>query len=151
MTSLLRIERPARVAVVTAGLSATGAVFGAVCASSSVAIIAVLAQGLDALAADSIPPLLGVAAAFGGLVGILGAPLLGWGLLRRVPLGRVLLTTSVGTVLGAVGGEWARALDPYPRLLPGVLAGALLGFVLAGIGLAVHSRSARATSTDGGK
>lgn len=148
MTSLQRTERASRIAIVTAGLGATGAALGAVCAASSVAIIAALATGLGSLGSGGTPHLLGVAAAFGGLVGALGAPMLGWGLLRRVPLGRVLLVTSLGTVMGALGGEWSRPFNPYPRVLPGVIAGALLGFVISGIGLWLTTRRHETISLD---
>ena len=140
MTSLQSTGRATRIAVVTAGLSATGAVVGAACAASSVAIIAASAGGLASLGSSGTPGLLGVSAGFGALVGALGAPMLGWGLLRRVPLGRVLLVTALGTIIGAVIGEWSRPLNPYARVLPGVIAGAFIGFSLSGVLLSLLAR-----------
>ena len=106
MTSLLSTDRDTRIALVTASLSATGALIGAVCAASSMAIIAATAGGRTALTLGGMPALLAVAAAF---VGIIGAPMLGWGLMREVPLGRVILITALGTIGGALIGEWTHA------------------------------------------
>ena len=140
MRVLQRIDHVERLAIVTAGLGGAGAVLGAVCAAASVAGIALLAGGVHAPGSAGTPALLCVAAAFGSLVGAVGAPILGWSLLRRVPLGRVLAVTTIGTVAGAVVGEQLRALDPFPATLPGVIAGALLGFLLSGIVLRVHAK-----------
>ena len=135
MTSLLPRDRATRVALVTTGLSATGAVIGALCAASSVAIIAVAGGGLETLTTGPTMGIIELSAAAGAFVGMIGAPLLGWGLLRRVPLGRVILVTALGAIIGAVVGEWTRPFNPYPRTMPGVIAGALIGFLLSGIGL----------------
>ena len=140
MTSLQSTDRDARIAIVTASLSAAGALIGAVCAASSVAIIAVLAGGATALTSAGTPGLLAIAAGAGAFVGIIGAPMLGWGLLREVPLGRVILVTALGTVGGAVIGEWARFLNPYAAIIPSVVAGAFAGFLLSGIALRIHAR-----------
>ena len=148
MTSLLSRDRATRIALVTTGLSATGGVIGALCAASSVAIIAVAAEGLETLAMGPTMGMIGMSAAAGAFVGIIGAPLLGWGLLRRVPIGRIILVTALGTIIGAVVGEWTRPFNPYPRTMPGVIAGALIGFLLSGIGLRVLAQSARMSSVD---
>lgn len=140
VTSLQPIARDARIALVTASLSVTGAFIGAICAASSVAIIAVISSGLPALVSGGTPGLLAVAAGAGAFVGIIGAPMLGWGLLREVPLGRVILVTALGTIGGAVVGEWARFLNPYAAIIPSVIAGAITGFLLSGIGLRILAR-----------
>ena len=140
MTSLQPMDRDARIALVTASLSVTGAFIGAICAASSVAIIAVIAGGLPALVTGGTPGLLAVAAGAGAFVGIIGAPMLGWGLLREVPIGRVILVTALGTIGGAVIGEWARFLNPYAAIIPSVLAGAFVGFLLSGVALRIHTR-----------
>ena len=132
----------------TAGLSATGGLVGAISAASAVSTIAILSGGVDALTSGSTPGLLLVAAGFGTFCGIIGGPLLSWGLLRRVPLGRVILWTAVGTILGAIGGELLQPVNPFAQSLPGVLAGAFLGFLSAGIGLRVHSRLTHTTSVE---
>lgn len=140
MTSLQSTDRDTRIAVVTASLSAAGALIGALCAASSVAIIAVITGGFPALVSGGTPGLLAVAAGAGAFVGIIGAPMLGWGLLREVPLGRVILVTALGTIGGAVIGEWARFLNPYADIIPSVIAGAIAGFLLSGIGLRIFAR-----------
>ena len=140
MTSLQPADRDTRIALVTASLSATGALIGASCAVTSVAIIAVIAGGFPALVSGGTPGLLAIAAGVGAFVGIIGAPMLGWGLLRQVPLGRVILITALGTIGGAVLGEWARFLNPYAGIIPSVIAGAFMGFLLSGIGLRIHAR-----------
>jgi presenilin-like A22 family membrane protease len=59
----------------------------------------------------------------------------------------MLLWTAVGTVSGAVVGEWIWPLDPYGRGLPGVIRGALLGFLIAVIALRVIGAHARHLDT----
>ena len=132
----------------TAGLSATGGLVGAVTAASAVGAIVILSGGVHALTSGGTPGLLAVAAGFGAFSGIIGAPLLGWGLLRRVPLGRGIVWTAVGTIVGAVGGELLQSVNPFAPLVPGVFVGAFLGFVGAGIGLRVHSRLTQATAIE---
>ena len=149
MTTLERMDRPTRIVVVTAGLSATSGVVGALTAASAVSALFIVSGNVDVLLAGGPPGLLSVAAGFGALCGLVGGPLLGWGLLRRVPLGRALVWTAVGTIVGAVGGEALRSvITPFGPLLPGVLTGAFLGFVAAGIGLHVHARPAQSRSID---
>ena len=140
MKSLQPVDRDTRIALVTASLSATGALIGAVCAASSMAIIAVTAGGLPALTLGGMPGVLAIAAGAGAFVGIIGALMLGWGLLRAVPLGRVILITALGTIGGALIGEWTQFLDPHVRIIPSVIAGALMGFLLSGIGLRINAR-----------
>ena len=96
--------------------------------------------GLPALTLGGMPGVLAIAAGAGAFVGIIGAPLLGWGLLRAVPLGRVILITALGTIGGAVLGEWARFLNPYATIIPSVIAGAFVGFLLSGVALRIHAR-----------
>ena len=133
MTSLTISDRPIRIALVTAGLSLAGAVGGSLCSVAAVTLIAGIEGGIAALGSRELAGLLGIAAAFGALAGMIGAPILGWALLRRVPLGRTALFTAIGTIVGAVGGELTRSLNPYARNVPGVLVGALLGFVAGGV------------------
>jgi hypothetical protein len=65
----------------------------------------------------------------GAIAGGFGAPLLGWTLLRDVPLGRALWMAAVGTVLGTWAG--ARLLPALPAPVYGGLAGLLLGALMA--------------------
>ena len=133
MTSLTISDRPARIALVTAGLSVAGGVVGSVCSAAAVTLIAGIEGGIGTLVTRELAGLLGVAAAFGGLAGMIGTPVLSWALLRRVPLGRAALFTAIGTIVGAVGGELTRPLNPYARTIPAVLIGALLGFIAGGL------------------
>jgi len=76
---------------------------------------------------------------------MVGAPLLGWALLRCVPLGRAILVTAIGTFIGAIVGEFLNPFNPYAHTIPGVIGGALLGFVISGGGLRIAT--ARAVSS----
>ena len=133
MTSLTISDRPTRIVLVTAGLSAAGGIVGGLCSTAAVALIAAIEGDVGTLVSRELAGLLGTAAAFGAVVGMIGAPILSWAVLRRVPLGRAALFTAIGTVVGAVGGELSQPLNPYARTLPGVLVGALLGFIGAGV------------------
>src|SRR5687768_2929380 len=105
-------DRPTRIVLVTAGLSVMGGAVGAVTAASAVGAIALLSAGFHGLTSGPMPGLLTVAAGFGALCGMLGAPVLGWGLLRRASLGRAILWTAVGTIGGAIGGELLQSVNP---------------------------------------
>jgi hypothetical protein len=134
---------------VTAGLSAAGGVVGALTAVSAVSALFLVSGHIEILLAGGPPRLLGVAAAFGAFCGLVGGPLLGWGLLRRVPLGRALVWTAAGTIVGAVSGESLRAVLSWSGpIVPGVMLGGFLGFVIAGIGLRVHAHLTEPRSRD---
>jgi hypothetical protein len=140
MTSSARNEQVARVVLVTAGLSMTGGVVGALCAVVAVGLIASAGVGVGQVASRAGLTLLSLAGGAGALAGMLGAPLLGWGLLRRVPIGRAIAVTALGTVVGAVAGEMINPLNPYSHTVPGVIGGALTGFILGGVGLRIGNR-----------
>jgi hypothetical protein len=118
MASLTISARPARIALVTAGLGVAGGVVGGICSAAAVALIAGIEGGVGMLATRELASLLGIAAAFGAFAGMIGAPALSWALLRRVPLGRAALFTAVGAVVGAVAGELAQPLNPYAPTEP---------------------------------
>jgi hypothetical protein len=135
-----RRDQAVRVALVTAGLSAAGGLAGALCAAAAVAVIAGAWGGVGELASGAAFRLMALAAGAGTLTGMVGAPLLGWGLLRRVPLGQAIAVTALGTVVGAVAGELLNPFNPYARAVPGVIGGAIAGFVVAGVGLRIATR-----------
>ena len=128
MTSPSIIDRTARVLVVTGGLSVAGGLVGAICGAATIIAIAAIEGGLGGLVSHGFLNILGLCAGFGAIVGMIGAPTVGWGLLRRVPLGRAIAFTAAGSVVGAVVGELARGLT---RDIPTVFVGAFVGFIVA--------------------
>ena len=145
MVSLTVSERHARIAVVTAGLSLAGGVVGGICSAAAVTLIGGIESGVGALVSQELASLVGIAAGFGAVAGMIGAPVLSWAVLRRVPLGRAALFTAIGTVAGAVSGELAQPLNPYATTIPGVLIGALCGFIGAGVLARIRTSSQPAT------
>ena len=133
------MSRLGRILAVTAGLSAAGIVVGALCGAAVVAMVLVVRDGPRSLFDPELDGIFGLAAALGAVVGVIAAPALAWGLLRRVPLGRAVAWTALGTVTGATLGELALPVNPYVMLVPGVLVGALLGFVASGVALRVRA------------
>ena len=134
-----------RVAAVTVGLMCAGAVIGGVSAAIAAAIIlAIRGELADSLSPDAWSVPLGVASA-GALIGCVAAPIFAWAILRSVPLGRAAAVTAVGTIVGGVVGEFLLPLNRhFHHGVPGVIRGALFGFVIAAIALQIWHR--RATS-----
>ena len=87
----------------TALLAGTGAVTGGVIGSVLLFVLQFGAPGGIHPAID-VPFALALGGTFGALVGALAAPLMGWTLLRRVPFGRAILGTAIGTLIGAAAG-----------------------------------------------
>ena len=121
--SLVPIARqvsPARAVAVAGGLVLVGAVAGAAAGSLGaflwIAATAGLGEALD-------PSIWFMAGVIGAPFGAVLLPLAGFTALRRVPLGRLLLSTVTGTALGAAIGA---TLNPAAWL-----AGAVAGFTLA--------------------
>ena len=125
----MALGRWSRILLVTAGLAVTGAVAGAVLGAAAMGLwVWVFRATLDF---NDHHFLIG---AFGGafLGGIL-APIASWLLMRHVPLGRALWQTTIGTLLGAIGGL---ILGYFTRGDPGpIFRSALLGFAIAAIRL----------------
>src|ERR1051326_1958614 len=139
--ALARITpRLERVVAVTAGLALTGAVAGAFCAAVAVTVIVLIEAKVTFISSAEFLQLLGIVAAVGAATGVVAAPALAWGLLRRIPLGRAILVTSVGTIIGLILGEMLFPLNPYRKVIPGAILGGWLGFLLAGVALRVRSR-----------
>lgn len=126
MTRLTRYS-PARVIGVTLGLSATGAVLGGVAGAVALGIGLLFKAGLDTFSHLSVLLIPGV---IGAGLGSVCAPLAGWLLLRRVPLGRAFAGLVVGTVLGGLAG-WFSPLTFNVLLQP--IATAAAGFVAAAL------------------
>ena len=90
-----------RVLAVTAGLVGLGAVAGALAGGVVGMLVGLIESPVDAAATTL----------FGAVLGAeLGAPLLpiaGWLLMRRVPIGRALVVTMLGTIAGGLLGWFA--------------------------------------------
>ena len=127
-----------RVVTVTASIAVTGAVIGGVVGAILLAAWSLpLGIGWHARLAD---------AAWGGLYGAtLGAvlaPITAWSFLRRVPLGRALLHTTIWTTVGAaVGLLLDRVGVTSISTFPAGLIGALAGFVTSAIRLRLVTRT----------
>ena len=133
MTSLTRYS-PARVLAVTIGLSGIGAVLGGTAGAVALGIALVLSDGV---AAFSELRVLVIPAMIGALLGSVCAPLAGWLLLRRVPLGRAFAGLCAGTVLGGLAG-WFLPVSFDPMNQPIAAAGA--GFLAAAVLMRVKHR-----------
>jgi hypothetical protein len=108
-------------------LAAIGAGAGALLGATLLA--AMLSRGPGGPSRYDLPLGLVIGGPIGAIAGGLGAPLLGWTLLREVPLGRALWMGAVGTALGAWAG--AQLLSGVLAPVYGGLAGLLLGALVA--------------------
>lgn len=124
-----RAINPVRAAVVTVGLIGTGALAGAVAGALGAALwLAATSSIREALT----PAIWWVAGIMGAPFGAVLLPLAGFTALRRVPLGRLVLTVTVTT---AVGSAIAASLSPASWLI-----GAIMGFLGATAWLWARSR-----------
>ena len=119
--------KPARVALVTAGLAVTGAVLGAIAGALALGIAIASSWGSVGL---SELVMLVMPAFIGGFIGFFAAPLAGWLLLRNVPLGRAFGGLVLGTVVGGLAGWFMPGNDDL-MTQPIVMAGA--GFLIAAL------------------
>lgn len=127
MTPVTLRPKPARVALVLAGLAVTGAVLGAIAGAVALGIAITTSWapvGLSELVIVVMP------AFIGGVIGFFAAPLAGWLLLRHVPLGRAFGGLVLGTVAGALAGWFLPGNDDL-MTQPTVTAGA--GFLIAAL------------------
>ena len=134
--------RLGRAATITLSIAAIGAIIGAALGAGLLAVwvLRLGVQGSGFLNASL------AGAANGALLGAVLAPITAWTFLRRVPLGRALLQTAIGTTLGAAVGLIAGSIRlPVIQTLPVGLIGALVGFLAAAIRLRFATRTARAT------
>jgi hypothetical protein len=93
---------PSRVLAVTGGLLLAGGVVGGLVGGGLLGIFASIGK----VAGETGPPLrlFGIAAGVGAIIGALTGPPLAWLLLRRVPIGKALMHTAVGSVIGGLLG-----------------------------------------------
>jgi hypothetical protein len=124
-----------RVAAVTIGLMGAGAVAGALAGAIA------LASSLFITDNDTSGFGLLFGAFFGAPLGAITAPILGWLLLQRVPLGRWFVESAAGTAIGGVTG-WITTTSGTAEVVNG-LAGAFIGCVVAAIRLRYRATLSR--------
>jgi hypothetical protein len=127
--------RTNRVVVITFGLIVAGAVFGGIAGCLAFAIGFSISDGLGEMDLRILP----VPAFLGGVLGAVTLPIGAWVLMRRVPLGLVVLGCVLGTVIGAVVA-WVTPIG-HDRLLNTVIGG-FAGFLSAAVLLSLRSRAA---------
>jgi hypothetical protein len=133
---------------VTVSLIGAGAAIGALCGGVLASLALLLTASINELMSRDTAVFLGLCATVGGVVGGITAPIVSWGLLRRVPLGRAIAWGAIGTMLGGVIGEWVSPANLHGGGVPGVIIGGFLGFVAASIAVrTVSGRAASVTST----
>jgi hypothetical protein len=86
---------------------------------------------------------LGWSAVFGGVLGLVLAPLAAWTLMRHVPIWRAIAETALGTTIGAVAGFALSAAAHAGLILPIGLA--LAGFLVAALRLRLSRGGPRKT------
>ena len=136
--------RRARVAAVVTLLSA-GA--GAVAGLTVALVFDALTHGLTKATVGG--ALYGFGAITGAVLGLLLGPLASFGLLRRVPLGRLFGWTSVGAVVGGLAGLGITVL--FPRQIDSfgvIFGGGILGFGIAALMLRRRFRNASSAPFD---
>jgi hypothetical protein len=131
------LARAPRAAGVTVGLMIAGAIVGGILGAGLLAAVGLLVDGPGGF--PYVWDAFVLAALVGARLGAIGLPVLTWGLLRRVSLGRILAYTASGTVLGSAAGLLGSHVDPFLAV-----AGASVGFGAAGVGLWLRARDAGA-------
>lgn len=120
-----------RDAAVTLGLVGAGATFGGFAGGTALALALLITEN-DTSGFGFI-----LGAIFGTPLGAVVGPIVALTLLRRVPLGRVFLGLSTGTVVGGVVGWVMAASSPQPLI---GLAGAFIGCLTTAIMLRYRSQ-----------
>lgn len=125
-----------RIAAITLGLMAVGALCG-----GAIGIMITAATSLaerHVVRLEDAGAIVVLGGFFGGAIGAVLAPLLAWVLLREVPIGRSIVETGAGALLGAAVAFFAA---------PGyMIAAAILGFVAAGLRLRIATPFGRPRS-----
>jgi hypothetical protein len=126
-SSIIHRVSPARVAAVTVGLGAGGAVVGSLLGASVLTLVELSLGGLFGNPFLTLE--LVVTASIGAVAGAILLPLSSWTFLRRIPLGRALFTLALGGAAGV-------AIGLVPTILTSNFTWAFAG-ALAGLGGAV--------------
>lgn len=96
---------------------------------------------------ESAARVIGAGAGAGAALGAVLAPLTSWVFLRRVPLGKALVQTTVGTTIGAAIGLAVDSVGPTHRfIVPASLVGAIVGFLAAATRLRFAPRTPAGTA-----
>jgi hypothetical protein len=132
-----------RVALITAAVALLGAIAAAISTAVAVGRVLVTLDGPRSLLDSVTISVILQASAIGGAFGLVAMPAVGWALLRRVPLGRAALYTAIGGLVGSFSGESIAPFNPYSSSLPGVISGAILGFIAAATALWFSYRGSR--------
>jgi len=134
---------PSRVMTVTGGLLLAGGIVGGLVGGGLLGIFATIARITGA--ETGLPPLrvFGIAAGAGAIIGAVTGPPLAWLLLRRVPIGKALLHTAVGSVIGGLlGGVLTFTGITGRNAFPWFFATVFAGYVGAALRLWLISRRA---------
>jgi hypothetical protein len=126
------MNHKAKVFLVTVGLMAAGAVFGAIAGILALIIASALTESVSAVMDGEVLAIVGVVGAFFG--GVL-FPLAMWLVLRSVPLGLAVLGTVVGTALGGMAG-WVLS-EGHGNPISTAVWSAVAGFAIACVALRV--------------
>jgi hypothetical protein len=126
-SSIIRRVSPVRVAAVTIGLGAGGAVVGSLLGASVLTLVELSLGGLFGNPFLTLE--LVATASLGAVAGAIFLPLSSWTFLRRVPLGRALFALVLGGAAGV-------AIGSVPTILTSNFTWAFAG-ALAGLGGAV--------------
>jgi len=132
--------RLGRAVTVTLGIALVGAIIGGVIGGA----LFTAWYGLVRMRSNDLDPgmLIGRGAAAGATLGTVLAPLTSWVFLRRIPLGKALLQTTLGTTIGAAVGLLVdRAALTPESFVPATLLGAVVGFLAAAIRLRIVTRT----------
>jgi len=92
--------RTLRLLTITLGLASAGAVFGGIAGGAGLAIVLLFEPQLWRSAFEFCQ----FAASVGAVLGMIGAPVVTWIMLRRVPLGRLFALLTLDTTVAAVLG-----------------------------------------------
>src|SRR5262249_45091895 len=121
-----------------------GAIVGAVVATIATVILIVVRLGITYLPRAS--AILPFTAIFTAAVGFVAFPTASWLLLRRVSIGVALAATGLCTIVGSLFGEWIDPSKPIPFAIPGLVRGAVVGFVVGVVLLRLASGQFRITT-----
>jgi len=122
-----------RVVGVTLGLVGAGAILGALAGAVALAASVLITEN------DTSGFGLVVGAYFGAPLGAITAPVLGWLMLRSIPLGRMFVVAAGGTAVGGIIG-WITTTSGTAEVVNG-LSGAFIGCVVASITLRYRALS----------